>query len=566
MKRIQSILLTAVVLASSVLPAPLMKAEDFEEDVEIVGEEEVADGVDNSDLDSPLAGARRNKDKSKEDADLIEEFVEWSVEDGTTLEEFQAAEAQEEARIEAEEQAREREQAEKLRALLQEAGLVLESADPDRMQDYLPSLLAVDDPTGSDGELEIGASIRATMAGFGYTVSEQDFHEGFLNADFDDAPGINIIAERGADSEFRTKEIILICCHYDSVTAPEEDELLKNDKSGAAVLLECARILSDADTDVDLCFLFLSGEEDGGYGSLRFAEHLEEDLKQRVRAVIYVGPVGYMYREPAQGNGAGEDGAAGDGGMAEEESAADEENAAGEDGLTEKEQQEKKESSRNTLYGRVPYLIGADTSQGNETALYFQSLARYGKEQTQEAGLIAGTEEMTVIKEAEEAEGPEGSETTGKGETGEYEDDGSTAAFQDPEERAGLPEDWTIVEDTIGSRQYFADQGLEAVRIFQDVFREERQTLDGRAVLERRLRTQVVGEYVAETEAEEAAAAAGQGEAGESAKEEAGESAQEGTAADQERPLYPVRLDVSQLCSFTDLLAGMVSLYMISNL
>ena len=34
-------------------------------------------------------------------------------------------------------------------------------------------------PTGSDGELNIGAYIRETMEGYGYTVSEQNFHEGF---------------------------------------------------------------------------------------------------------------------------------------------------------------------------------------------------------------------------------------------------------------------------------------------------------------------------------------------------------------------------------------------------
>ena len=134
MRRIQSILLTTAVLAVSILPPVLPQAEDLLEDVEIVGEEEVAEmeaGVDNSDLDSPLSGAHRNKDKDQKDGNLIEEFVEWSVEDGQTLEEFQAAEAEEEARKEAEERA----EAERLRALMEEAGLVLESASPYRMRE-----------------------------------------------------------------------------------------------------------------------------------------------------------------------------------------------------------------------------------------------------------------------------------------------------------------------------------------------------------------------------------------------------------------------------------------------
>ena len=476
MKRIQSLLMMVIILAVSVLPASLLTAEELEEDVEIVGEEEVADAVDNSDLDSPLSGARRNKDRDSGEGDLIEEFDESSAKDGTTLEEFQAEEAEEEARKEAQERA----EAVRLRELMKEAGLVLESADAERIQEYLPSLLAMEDPTGSDGELEIGAYIRSEMAGFGYTVSEQDFHEGFLNANFEDAPGINIIAERGADSEFRTRDIILICCHYDSVTAPKADEFLKNDKSGAAVLLECARILSGVDTDVDVCFLFLSGEEDGGYGALRFAERLEEDLKQRVRTVIYIGPVGYMYRETVQ------------------ESDAEE----GE-----------------TVHGRVPYFIGADAGTENLTAQYFQSLARYGKEHMEEAESADDLEEIEPQTESADKE----------------------------------PQDWTIVEDTIGSRQYFADQGMEAIRIFQDVFREARVTEEGLTVLERRLRTQVVGEYVAETETEETA-------------EEAGQMEVPGDENREELPLQPVRLDVDQMCAFTDLLTGMVGLYMISDL
>lgn len=494
MRRIQSILLTAAVLAVSILPPVLPQAEDLLEDVEIVGEEEVAEmeaGVDNSDLESPLSGAHRNKDKDQKDGKLIEEFVEWSVEDGQTLEEFQAAEAEEEARKEAEERA----EAERLRALMEEAGLVLESASPDRMREYLPALLAMEDPIGSDGELEIGAYIRASMAGFGYTVSEQGFHEGYLNANFEDAPGINIIAERGADSDQRTRDIILICGRYDSVTAPKEDEFLENDKSAAAVLLECARILSDVDTDVDLCFLFLSGEEDGGYGSLRFAEHLEEGLKERIRAVIYIGPVGYMYRETAQESGPEEE---------------------------------------DIPHGRVPYYIGAGIGQEDGaaqngiiqagTAQYFQSLARYGKESLEDAEQIAGSEETEAQTESTETKS----------------------------------EDWTIVEDTIGSRQYFADQGMDAIRIFQDVFHEAVVTEEGCTELRRRLRTQVVGEYVAEAETEETRP--------ETSLDTAGGAVPEDPFAGQELPLYPVRLDVDQLCSFTDLLAGMVSLYMISDL
>jgi len=61
------------------------------------------------------------------------------------------------------------------------------------------------------------------------------------------------------------------------------------------VLLECARMLSDKESDRDICFIFLSGEEDGNFGSERMAEYLMEDsgLGERIRGVICIGSAGY---------------------------------------------------------------------------------------------------------------------------------------------------------------------------------------------------------------------------------------------------------------------------------
>jgi len=191
--------------------------------------------------------------------------------------------------------------AEKVRELMDGVPLMLESADPARISTYLQELKKVPSPIGSDGELEIGAYIEETMRSFGYTVSKQNFHEGFLNRDYVDMPGVNIIAERGANGRLadRTQEIILIGCHYDSRTDPDEEDPLANDKNGAAAVLECARILSMADSNVDLCFLFFSGEEDGYFGSARLVEGLSEEIRQRIKCMIYVGPVGYVLKREA---------------------------------------------------------------------------------------------------------------------------------------------------------------------------------------------------------------------------------------------------------------------------
>ncbi len=168
------------------------------------------------------------------------------------------------------------------------------AASPDRIQEYLDSMSEVDSPTGSDGELTVAAYIESRLGSMGYTVQEQAFHEGVLNEDGVDAPGVNVLAERGANSRNnRKRDIVLIVTHFDSKRSPSEDDPFANDKSGAAALMETARILSEVVTDTDICFLFLSGEEDGGYGAQNFIASLSDENRSRITGVLSVERVGY---------------------------------------------------------------------------------------------------------------------------------------------------------------------------------------------------------------------------------------------------------------------------------
>ena len=290
-KNLTAALLACMLAGTGVLPGHTAAAEMADD---ILAEDEFAEdtvgeileqeaGVEESALQPGNAG---------DAGDLIDDAGVKSWAWGDDLDEARTAEAE----LEAEEEARMEKAREEARKLREEQQAVLGSADPLRIEDNLSRLLEEPDPTGSDGELEVGAYIRAEMERLGYMVSEKSFHEGFLNKDRIDIPGVNIVAERGANSETRTDDIFVICAHYDSKTDPEEGDLFANDKSGAAVLMECARLLAEKDTDVDLCFAFLSGEEDGNYGSERFAEYLAEEteLAGRIRAVICVGSTGYV--------------------------------------------------------------------------------------------------------------------------------------------------------------------------------------------------------------------------------------------------------------------------------
>ena len=221
---------------------------------------------------------------SDDDPLIEDDGIDVVSQEGASWEDIQQAE---DAAAQAADEAREA-----TRGLIADSDLTVESANRESLQTYLLGLLDVEDPIGSDGELTIASYIEEEMKSLGFTTSLQEFHKGVLNDDLVDVPGLNVLAERGANSENPAGEIVLICCHYDSKTDPDPGDALANDKSGAAVLLETARILSQVQTDRDICFVFLSGEEDGFYGSLRFAESLNENLLSQIRCAIYVDTVG----------------------------------------------------------------------------------------------------------------------------------------------------------------------------------------------------------------------------------------------------------------------------------
>ena len=170
----------------------------------------------------------------------------------------------------------------------------LMAANAERIQGHLEALTQVDSPTGSEGELTIASYIETKLGELGYTVQEQPFHEGVLNEDGIDAPGVNILAERGANSQKnRKKDIFLVVTHYDSKRSPAEGDPFANDKSGAAALIETARIIAEVVTDTDVCFLFLSGQEDGGYGAQNFIAALNDENLSRISGMLSVERVGY---------------------------------------------------------------------------------------------------------------------------------------------------------------------------------------------------------------------------------------------------------------------------------
>ena len=480
----------ALVLAGAQLSASIVSAEEMiMEDEELVPDEDDQGAYDDASTtggqnEEELLGIEVSVDEDMDDIPLIEDDGEEvvSVGEGADL----AAVAQAESEADA--------AAEKVKELLDGIPLQLEPADKEKIEAYLEKLSVTPSPTGSDGELEVAAYIEETMRSFGYTISEQHFHEGFLNEDYVDVPGVNIIAERGANSTEKTREIVLICGHYDSKTNPDPNDPLANDKSSAATLLECARILSPVDSNVDLCFLFLSGEEDGWYGSLRIAEGLTDEIKERIKCVIYVDRVGYVMQEKeagAEGEAMSETFAAGDATSetgAPETEAAETETKGAEPGAI----GQALEGETSKVLDVPPYLIGVPNVEGNDPADLMRALGLYRRADQMLAGdvLYAGEQTMPDAQSREtygsgETAGPsleqktyttldwENLERRAAEEQANGEAPSATLAGQNLEMLSTL-DDWTIVTGGVPFLQNFKENGMTVASLLQPI--DERLT------------------------------------------------------------------------------------------
>jgi hypothetical protein len=83
--------------------------------------------------------------------------------------------------------------------------------------------------------------------------------------------------------------IVIICAHYDSVAvSPGADD----DGSGVASVLTIAEIMSETECNSTIKFVLFSGEEQGLYGSHKYAEEAYEN-QENIIGVICLDGVGY---------------------------------------------------------------------------------------------------------------------------------------------------------------------------------------------------------------------------------------------------------------------------------
>jgi hypothetical protein len=152
-------------------------------------------------------------------------------------------------------------------------------------------------PAGSEGARKARELIRERLRQAGWPVEEHAFSAGPPRGAT--VPMVNLIASKPGASSDR----VILITHYDTKSIPGVAFVGANDgASGAAVLLELARVLGARELPLTTELVFADGEEafgknitgvDGLYGSTALAERMKQDGSlASVRSVILVDMVG----------------------------------------------------------------------------------------------------------------------------------------------------------------------------------------------------------------------------------------------------------------------------------
>lgn len=163
------------------------------------------------------------------------------------------------------------------------AGLI----DGDRWFDDVKKLAEWNRHISADGNKEARSFITRRFEEMeGLSVSAQEFRVG-------NRPAWNVIATHmPADKEAQT---ILVTGHYDSTSqsvgtsAPGAED----NATGAAGVLELARMVTASKLDMNFVFIAFSGEEQGLVGSKAYVNGLDAQSRARIQSVINMDMIGY---------------------------------------------------------------------------------------------------------------------------------------------------------------------------------------------------------------------------------------------------------------------------------
>lgn len=92
-----------------------------------------------------------------------------------------------------------------------------------------------------------------------------------------------------------SSDIFIVCGHYDSISERPSESApgAEDNATGAAAVLELARVFAGASRSSTLMFITFSGEEQGLVGSKAFVRSLDPGTRSRVKAVLNMDMIGY---------------------------------------------------------------------------------------------------------------------------------------------------------------------------------------------------------------------------------------------------------------------------------
>jgi hypothetical protein len=169
------------------------------------------------------------------------------------------------------------------RAPIPEIQALVDQVSKDSYQEFLAELVAFGTRHSLSTDFRSAAiMVRDRLREFGYTTDLVPITVGSEQSH-------NVVADRVADSR-APRNVVLVTAHLDSINlaggptapAPGADD----NGSGAAGLLEIARVLTSRQATHDLRLILFGGEEEGLFGSRQYVSALDPAEGGRIRMVI----------------------------------------------------------------------------------------------------------------------------------------------------------------------------------------------------------------------------------------------------------------------------------------
>lgn len=167
-------------------------------------------------------------------------------------------------------------------------------ADEDRIRQLLGVITAEDRSSGSPGETKTAEFMYDYFQDLGYEITLQPFAQSGVTPEQPEVTGTNVIARMASQVDPGQAGILIISAHHDA--KPGIQGACDN-ASGAAVMMEAARLVADLDSDIEVRFLSFAGEENGRVGSRYYVEQMTDQEKERVIGDLQLDELGYLNSE-----------------------------------------------------------------------------------------------------------------------------------------------------------------------------------------------------------------------------------------------------------------------------